>query len=54
MNYENIPNKESIIDGVPACKAGEWLGIKSCKWAGGKRILDRPNTSDDYYQSISK
>lgn len=54
MNMKIIPNKETKIDGIPASKAGEWPGIKSCKWPGGKKILDRPNTSDDYFQSILK
>lgn len=45
-------NKEYLLDGTPASKAGEWHGIKPCKWNGGKKILERPNTCDDYYQSI--
>jgi hypothetical protein len=51
---EIILNKEHIIDGVSARKAGEWPGIKSSKWKGSKKIITRPNTSDDYYQSIFK
>ncbi len=54
MNLEIFPNKETLIDGVPSHIAGEWPGIKPCKWSGGMKIIQRPNTSDDYYQSILK
>ena len=40
FEYGNAPL--SYIDGVPAHKAGEWPGLKSCKFHSYKRVI-RPS-----------
>lgn len=50
---EILLTNENIGSGTLSSKnIGEWPGIKSCKWTTSKKIIYRPNTSNDYYQSI--
>jgi len=52
LKMEILNNKASKIEENPPKYIEEWRGSKPCKWLGGKKIIGRPNTSDDYYQSI--
>ena len=46
-------NKTCLNDGIKNKNKGEWPGLHPCKWPTSKKIIDRPNTSDDYYSSIN-
>ena len=37
--YKEIPQKQYLINGIPAYKYGEWPGIKSSHWNGSIRII---------------
>jgi hypothetical protein len=39
MEINEIPQIQYLIDGIPACKYGEWPGISSNKWKGSIKIL---------------
>jgi hypothetical protein len=46
MQTQVIPQKQYLIEGIPANKYGEWSGLKSNKWNGSIRVMrpkDREN-----------
>ena len=45
IQYKNIPQKQYLIDNIPAGKYGEWPGIKPNHWKGSIKIIHptRPN-----------
>lgn len=44
-------SKTCFENGIQNKRGGEWPGSIPCKWPTSKKILDRPNTSEDYYSS---
>jgi hypothetical protein len=48
MELEYFPQKQLLIDGIPAYNYGEWPGIKSCKWKESLRVL-RPKTEEKIF-----
>ena len=41
-------------EGIKTKINGEWPGLKPNKWPTSRKIVERPNTSEDYYSSIIK
>lgn len=39
MNFQFPKAPMNYIDGIPAHKAGEWEGIKSCKFMPTRKII---------------
>jgi len=46
-------SKTCYKDNLINTNKGEWPGLVPCKFPSSKKILDRPNTSEDYYSSIT-
>ena len=55
--YKHIPQRQYLIDKIPAGKYGEWPGIKSNHWRGSIKIFQLPQTDrvfDDGVYQIEK
>ena len=45
-------NKTNYNQGFLNKNKGEWPGLVPCKFPNSKKIVERPNTTGDYYLSI--
>ena len=54
ITYKEIPQKQHLINGIPANKCGEWPGIKPNHWNGSIRIIQPIETEKifDYRECI--
>ena len=55
--YIQIPQRQYLIDNIPAGKYGEWPGIKSNHWKGSIKIIQPAKTNrifDDGVYQIEK
>ena len=57
IEYKQIPQRQYLIDNIPAGKYGEWPGIKSNHWRGSIKIIQPLQTNkvfDDGVYQIEK
>ena len=57
IEYKQIPQRQYLIDNIPAGKYGEWPGIKPNHWKGSIRIIQPPKMNrvfDDGVYQIEK
>ena len=46
--YKPVPQKEYLIEGIPARTYGEWPGIKPNHWRGSLRVI-HPNQTQKIF-----